>query len=114
MADVDFLRDLGLSENTDRIKGILESILFVVGDGIEIKELANIVEVEVKELKKIINELSQDYEKENRGLIIVEYNNKVQLATKPEYSSYIKKLLKPESKQNLSQAAISTFVIGCL
>ncbi|GFR34293.1 SMC-Scp complex subunit ScpB [Thermobrachium celere] len=52
MADVDFLRDLGLSENTDRIKGIIESVLFVVGDGIEIKELANIVEVDVKELKK--------------------------------------------------------------
>ncbi|CDF58182.1 SMC-Scp complex subunit ScpB [Thermobrachium celere] len=111
MADVDFLRDLGLSENTDRIKGIIESVLFVVGDGIEIKELANIVEIDVKELKKILKDLSEDYEKENRGLILVEYNNKVQLATKPEYSSYIKKIIKPESKQNLSQAAIETLAI---
>ncbi|WP_373867029.1 SMC-Scp complex subunit ScpB [Thermobrachium celere] len=39
----------------------------------------------------MLKDLSEDYEKENRGLILVEYNNKVQLATKPEYSSYIKK-----------------------
>lgn len=107
----DFLIDFGLSENQDRIKGIIESILFAVGDGIEIKELASIIEIETKELKKILSDLSKEYEKENRGLMLVEFNNKIQLATKPEYSIYIKKLLKPDSKQNLSQAAIETLAI---
>lgn len=107
----DFLIDFGFRENKDRIKGIIESILFAVGDGIEIKELANIIEIDTRELKKILLELGKDYEKENRGLMLVEFNNKVQLATKPEYSSYIKKILKPDSKQNLSQAAIETLAI---
>lgn len=107
----DFLIDFGLGENQDRIKGIIESILFAVGDGIEIKELANIIEIDTRELKKILLELSKDYEKENRGLMLVEFNNKIQLATKPEYSMHIKKILKPDSKQNLSQAAIETLAI---
>ncbi|WP_051350606.1 SMC-Scp complex subunit ScpB [Caloramator sp. ALD01] len=111
MAESDFLKEFGLSENTERIKGIIESILFAVGDGVEIKELSSIIDIDLKELKSILKDLSLDYEKDNRGLMLIEYNNKIQLATKPEYSTYIKKILKPESKQNLSQAAIETLAI---
>lgn len=100
-----------LSENKQRIKGIIEAVLFALGEGIEIKELANIVDLDTKELKSIIDEMTDELERENRGLILVEYNNKIQLATKPEYANYIKRILKPDSKQNLSQAAIETLAI---
>jgi segregation and condensation protein B len=106
-----FLRDLGFAENHERIKGIIEALLFISGDSLTLKELSESTGVAERELKKIIEAMIKDYESESRGIYIIEYNNKYQLSTKPEYGSYIKKLIKPESKQNLSQAAIETLSI---
>jgi segregation and condensation protein B len=108
---MDFLDELGLTGNDDRLKGIIEGILFAAGDPISIKEISEIIGIEIKHAKKIIKEMMKDYEKELRGICLIEFNDKIQLTTKVEYSSYIKKLVKAESRQNLSQAALETLAL---
>jgi segregation and condensation protein B len=107
----DFLNELGLTGNEERVKGIIEGILFAAGDPIAIKEIAEIVGIDQKQLKRIIKEMINDYEKDSRGIYILEFNDKIQLSTKPEYSHYIKKLIRFETRQNLSQAALETLAI---
>lgn len=107
----DFIEKLQIAEDNESIRGIIECILFAAGDPISIRELSEMVEINDKRLKRIIEEMNEDYRDNSRGLYIVEFNNKYQLSTKPEYGSYVKKLIKPEGRQNLSQAAMETLAI---
>lgn len=106
-----FLNYIDFTDDKTRLKGIIEAVLFAMGDPLSVKELAQIADVDEKSLKELIGELKEEYKKDSRGLYIVEFNNKVQLCTKPEYGDYIKKLIKPEGRQNLSQAALETLAI---
>ena len=107
----DFIEKLELVEDNDSIKGIIECILFASGDAIALRELGDMININEKRARRIIEDMNLDYKNNNRGLYIVEFNNKLQLSTKPEYGAYVKKLIKPEGKQNLSHAAMETLAI---
>lgn len=106
-----FLNYIEFSDDSTRMRGIIEAVLFAAGDPIAIKDLSSILEIGEKQLKNIIGDMIGDYKKDSRGIHIVEFNNKVQLCTKPEYGDYIKKLIKADNRQNLSQAALETLSI---
>lgn len=107
----DFLKDLGFVDNTDRIKGIIEAVLFAAGEAVSRKEIKERLNLGERELRNIIEKMNREYENEGRGLMLIEFNEKLQLSTKPEYSEYIKRFIKNDSRQNLSQAAIETLAI---
>ena len=107
----DFLEKLEMTDFQNNTKGIIESILFAAGDPVSYKELSETLEINEDKVKKVIKEMNRDYEDQSRGIHIVEFNNKLQLSTKPEYGSYIKKMIKQDNRQNLSQAALETLAI---
>lgn len=76
-------------------KGIIESLLFAAGDeGLTVKQLAHVLNVEQFEAEQITRELMEDYGKDqDRGISIVEIAGTFQLATKKEHSVYLKKLV---------------------
>lgn len=106
-----FLENIIYNDDDVRIKGIIESILFVSGDPVAFKDLAFVIGVQEQRIKNIVSDMMREYESQSRGIYLIEFNGKVQLATKPEYGDYIKKLIKPDSRQNLSQAALETLSI---
>ncbi len=94
------------------LKGVLEGILFVVGDdGATISELLNILEIDDEELKKLILELKNDYEKEDRGIRLSILGDAFKLTTKKEHKKYYEKLLETDENKTLSQSAIETLAI---
>lgn len=107
----DFLDTAGFIYDDGRNKGIIEAVLFAMGNPVSIKELSELLDITEKELKQVLEEMVLEYENSSRGLYLVLFNNKVQLSTKPEYGDYIKRLVKPDSRQNLSQAALETLSI---
>ena len=74
-------------------KGILESLLFAAGDeGLSLKQITAVLEVDEIQANEIVTELQQDYERdENRGITIVQLAGVYQLATKKEHADYLKK-----------------------
>ena len=51
------------------LKGVLEGLLFVVGDeGITLNKLLEIMDISKEELQKLILELKEEYENDNRGI----------------------------------------------
>lgn len=93
------------------MKAILEGLLFVVGDeGITIKDISNILEIDEEIAKQLVLELKNDYLSEDRGLRIDYLGNSLKLTTKKEHKEYYKKLIE-ESNNTLSQAALETLVI---
>ncbi|HCJ56580.1 SMC-Scp complex subunit ScpB [Lutispora sp.] len=94
-----------------KIKAAVECLLFVSGDPVSLKELSSALEVDQATLKKIINQLTDDFDDEARGIKIVEINGSYQLCSRSELYEYVEKLLKPKAKTGLSQASLETLSI---
>lgn len=90
---------------------IIESLLFVSGDPLDKKEIANILDISENEVEATIEAMSKNYIKSDRGIKVIKINDRYQLVTKNENSNYIQKLLKKNSRQSLSQAALETLSI---
>lgn len=92
------------------LKEVLYSILFVAGDGIEKSFIAEKLNVSEKELNKAIDELKNELSGE-KGVYLIEYKNKIQLASNPNYANYISDVLNPIREKSLTRAALETLAI---
>lgn len=95
----------------NRFISVIESLLFVSGEPIKVKEIASILECDVKFIKNLIEEMKKIYAEENRGITIIEIEDSYSLATKKENSEFVQKLLKINVRQSLSQAALEALAI---
>ncbi len=93
------------------INSILESLLFVSGDGITRKQLSEILEISVEDVEKHITALKDEYEANKRGITIVQYDDYVQMKTAEENFSYVNKLAESKKRLPLSPAALETLSI---
>ncbi len=92
-------------------KSIIESMLFVWGEPLSIKKIADIIELSFGETKEMINELKDDYEKRASGIQIIEVNNSIQFGTLKDNHAYIEKLCKRSRSKGLSQSAVEVMTI---
>lgn len=95
----------------DRYKSIIESLLFMSGEPLNIKEISSIIECDIDYTREILNNMKDEFEKDNRGIKLIQLENNLQLVTKEENSNYVQKLLKTNVRQSLSQAALETLAI---
>lgn len=95
----------------DSLFSIIESLLFVSGEPLKIKEIASIIECDLDFTKSLVKELSRAYGEESRGIKIITLDDCCQLVTKEKNSNYIQKLLRVNTRQSLSQAALETLAI---
>ena len=99
----------------DKLKeklGILEGILFVVGDeGIDIKSLSEIMDEKEEDIKDYLKELKKRYESPEYGLRISYLGNAFKLTTKKEHKDYYEKLAYNPSTNKLSNAALEILAI---
>lgn len=93
------------------MNSILESLFFAVGDdGLNIEELSNILELEEKKVKEIINKFGSIYLNDDRGIELKLLGNKYKFVTKTKNVEYLKKLTE-EVSNNLSKSALETLAI---
>ncbi|KUP06253.1 segregation and condensation protein B [Bacillus coahuilensis p1.1.43] len=93
-------------------KGILESLLFAAGDeGLSLKQICNVLEIELFQAEEILHQLQEEYDQEYRGITLVQIAGTFQLATKKEHAEYLKKLVESPSNSSLSQAGLETLAI---
>ena len=52
----------------EKAKAVLEAILFTMGDSVEIDRLAEVIEEDKVTVKEILNEMAEEYQKEDRGI----------------------------------------------
>ena len=94
------------------LKGIIEGILFAVGDeGITLTDLIKILEKEPEEIKNTLMELKSDYESNDRGIRITFLGNSFKLTTKKEHKEFFEKLLVDTKTYTLSDAALEVLAI---
>ena len=92
--------------------GVLEGILFVVGDeGITLSQLCEVMDIKEEEAKETLLALKKTYEAEDRGLRISYLGDAFKLTTKKEHKEYYEKLVVNPVSNNLSQSALEVLAI---
>ena len=92
--------------------GVLEGILFAVGDeGITLKTLCEVMEIEGEQAKELLKQLQKRYESDEYGIRISFLADAFKLTTKSEHASYYQKLLGSEESQTLSETALEVLAI---
>lgn len=93
------------------LESIIESILFSIGEPISIEKLAKTLGKNKDLVKRTIENLENDYEREDRGLRIIKKGEKVQLVSAPENGHYIEKLIKDELQEGLTPVSLEALAI---
>lgn len=94
------------------MEGIIEGLLYVQGDlGLTINQIEDILEIPEEEAKRLVLNLKNYYEENNRGLRIDYLGNTIKLTTKEEHQKYYQKLLESPSSNNLSESALEVLAI---
>lgn len=95
----------------EKLKSLVESVLFVSGDPVEISRLAKITETSEAEIENVLMALSAEYAAAKRGFFIVHKENEAQMASAPENGIVVEKLLKSELRESLSNVSLETLSI---
>ncbi|MGZ4031600.1 MAG: SMC-Scp complex subunit ScpB [Tumebacillaceae bacterium] len=94
------------------MKAVMEGLLFVSGsDGIEPKQVAQILEIGVDEAIDLLYDLQADFRREQRGIQVTEVAGAFQLTTRQEHVPYFERLAYQPQQTTLSQAALETLAI---
>ena len=94
----------------DNLKEIIKATLFISGEGIEISEFIEKLEITEKQFNKIFDELKAELTG-NNGIHIIKYRNKIQLCSNPDYADTISDILNPIREKALTKAALETLAI---
>lgn len=102
--------------NDDLYLSLIESFMFTFSDAIEIEDLlrfflANGIKLDIAHVKDLLTALSQKYQGKNSGLELISLGGKYQIVTKKQNYEYLKKVLEPVKKKNLTQSAVETLAV---
>jgi len=97
--------------NKEKLAAKLEALLFIYGETLSFKKIAKILDADEKEVKEALKSLAEIYKDESRGLQLVLDNEKVQIATKPEFGKLLEDVVKGELHEELTPASLETLSI---
>ncbi|RMC96363.1 segregation/condensation protein B [Clostridium autoethanogenum] len=95
----------------DEYFSIIESLLFVSGEPLTLKQIASIIKLSSKRTKDLLKDMTVKYRQKSRGIKILNNEDKYSLVTKTQNSYYVEELLGNNSRQSLSQASLETLAI---
>ncbi len=89
---------------------ILESLLFLSGDGLSVAQIKDLLELQQCELDEAVKKLKKKYSGDS-GIHLISYNGKLQLSSNPAYGDEVAKVLNPIKEKALSTATLETVAI---
>lgn len=97
-----------LADN-NKLEQIVEGILFVAGQGVELKDIAEKLEVDIKEVEKVIENLKEKHKDD--GFNVITYKKSAQMCSNPDFADDIATVLNPIREKQLTKAALETLAI---
>ncbi len=93
------------------LMGQIEALLFLYGEPVAIKKLAEVLNVKNSEIQESLENIKSILQSNDRGLAIVVSDNRAQLVTKPALSEILSNTIKGEVNTNLTPASLETLAI---
>lgn len=94
-----------------RLESIIEAILFTMGESVEVDKIAAAIEHDVDTTRKILHNMMDRYDTQERGVRIIELGDSFQMCTKPEMYEYLIKVAKQPKKYVLTDVMLETLSI---
>ncbi|HSR58308.1 MAG TPA: SMC-Scp complex subunit ScpB [Candidatus Binataceae bacterium] len=102
---------MGEIVDEERLKAIIESLLFAAGEPVSLNRLAAVLDsVPKDEIRNAVGALGAEYSQGGRGLTIEEVAGGYQLRTRKEFAPHIRKLLAGKPPR-LSRSLLETVAI---
>lgn len=94
-----------------QVEAQIEAILFTMGEAVELDRLAGAIEQDEDTTRRIIHNMMDHYQKEERGVQIIELDGAYQLCTKPELYETILRITHIPKKHVLTDVLLETLSI---
>lgn len=98
-------------DTVEHTKAAIEAVLFAMGDSLELSKIAKAIGHDTETTRKVLQNMMDDYQKEDRGIQIIELENAYQLCTKQEYYEYLVNIALQPKKAVLSDVMMETLSI---
>ena len=93
------------------MKSALETMMFMWGEPLDVKDAAEVLEADKKEVRELFKELQAEYEQEGRGIRVREVDDAFGFVTLADNEMFLQKLCTPVRVRRLSQAALEVLAI---
>ena len=105
------MKGLEIEMEIEKLQGAIEAILFTMGDSVELEKSAAAVGHDGNTTRKIIHNMMDRYDAEDRGIRIIELDNAFQLCTKKEMYEYLIRVAKQPKRYVLTDVLLETLSI---
>lgn len=95
----------------NELESRLEAVLFASGDAIDAERLANALGVTTELIYETAASLASQYDFERRGLLLLRMENRLQLASRPDYAEDIRRATENRRPPSLGPAALEVLTI---
>ena len=95
------------------IEGAIEAILFAAGYPVKYTKIAEVLGLDLRNTKTLIEHMSSEYnsEKSKRGIYLLTFEDTCQLCTKEPYAPYIREALGIKRGGNLSASSMEVLAV---
>jgi segregation and condensation protein B len=93
------------------LKSITEALIFVADEPINVKTIADVIDVDREAVEKALAELVEGYDARASGLQLREIAGGWQIATRPEHHENVRAYLKSKPSAKLSLASLETLAV---
>lgn len=93
-------------------KAVVEAVLFAMGNSVELKKLASVLNMSDTETKALIGSMQEEYNSDvNRGITIVELEGSIQMCSKTEMYEHLMKIATVPKHYSLTDTVLETLSI---
>ncbi len=96
---------------TNKMKAIVEAILFTMGEAVEIGKLCTALDADKKTVKAVMKELKEEYDAKESGLKIIEIEESYQMCTREFAYEYLIKIVSIPKSYRLTDTQLETLSI---
>lgn len=105
------MKRMEIDMEIEKLQGIIEAILFTMGESVELSKIAAVIGHDDNTARKIIYNMMDKYEREDRGVRIIELDNSFQMCTKREMYEYLIQIARQPKKYVLTDVLLETLSI---
>lgn len=93
------------------MEAVAEALLFAMGEAIPVRDIAQVLEQDTEDVRRILRRMMLRYDEEGRGIQIIELEDAFQMCTRPSAYEYLIKMTHRPKKHSLTDAALETLSI---
>ena len=92
-------------------EAVVEAVLFTMGDSVEVRQLAAALDSDEEEAREAAEKLRRRYDREKRGIQIIELDGCYQMCTRMEYYDNLIRVAAAPKKHALTDVVLETLSI---